>query len=184
MHGDNVELLVNEEDYRDIARVLTDCMHQIRRDYSSDCNMTKKLPTESESVPVGRNARFAYKALARFDQEVRAPPAVREYYARYMRKFEAEFPAICYVEVLGEEGDWDLLRRARTGREAAAGATSKGEAGVGKSKTLGGEEGQKSSTESESDFDEEMSSGIEDFGRVEDRRRDERQFAQTGNKVP
>lgn len=44
-----------------------------------------------------------------------------------MRRFEREHPEVCNVESLGEGGSWDLPRRARVEREAAAEAAAEAE---------------------------------------------------------
>lgn len=62
------------------------------------------------------NARFSYREMARFAREVKAPAAVEEFYARFLRKLEGEFLVGYNVAALGEDGDCDLSRRAKTGR--------------------------------------------------------------------
>lgn len=49
MPGDNFKLLVHEDDDVRIARVLTSFLLKMRGDYSPECEMAKKSPSETDS---------------------------------------------------------------------------------------------------------------------------------------
>lgn len=157
-------------------------MHQIKDRYSPNCTMIKKLPHESENALEVRNVRLAYRVLARFARETRAQPVVREFYARFMRKFEADHPGQFNLAALGEAGDWDRSRRARAGIEATAAANFVDEDDVqaisphdcdfeSQSPSVSGDEMKPETNE------EFQSSEDDDFADNEDRRRGSRQKA-------
>lgn len=62
------------------------------------------------------NTRFAYRAMACFARELRAPSSVREYYARILRKIERAFPSECNPDALGKESNLERSRRASNER--------------------------------------------------------------------
>lgn len=99
----NVEMLVRKENYQKIAEILSkDCLLQIWGDYSPVGLLTKKKHSESVAKHTERNANLAYRALAQYCRETRAPPAVREFYSRHQRDLEETFPTVCSVEAFGE----------------------------------------------------------------------------------
>lgn len=119
MHWDKVEFLVNEDDYAEIARVLTDCCLKIREEYSPEGTMAKKTLSETDKQWRERNAKFAYRAVVRFPRELKNPVAVKEFYARILRKLERNFPQVYNPAMLGGEEDWDLSRRESAERAQA-----------------------------------------------------------------
>lgn len=179
LHGDNVELLVHEDDYAEIARVLTSFLLKIKGEYSPVCGMTTKPPGETYNQRGERNARFTYKAIVRFPLEMRTPEAVRKYYFRIMRKLESEFPVVCNPAGLRKERDWDRRRRERDLHAEAR------KEGVGEEREVnegGGKEAQDGDeSEGESTSDVSMASGLQRDGEGESRETASSASSETGS---
>lgn len=73
-----------------------------------------------------------------------------------MRKFQEDYLKELKGEALGEEGDWDLARRARSERAKATDAALKGKAGGEKNEPVHENEESQSAKESESESEKEM----------------------------